>query len=89
MVRSVTVFDEDFTEDDAAAVLDWQNEQTLMCGGCGSPTDETMQADADDRYDAEILICHRCAAADRAEKAFRDGNGSMAGAKRRTWETED
>ncbi len=89
MVRSVTEFDEDFTDDDAAAALVWQTEDALRCGGCGGPTDETMATGADDNYDAEIVVCHRCAAGDRAERAFGEGHGETAGAKRRTWQTDD
>lgn len=90
MVRSVTVFDEDFTEDDMRAALEWQAEQAMMCGGCGRPTDETMDPERADAYDARVVVCHACAAADRAEKAFRSqDNPDLAGLKRQVWESSD
>lgn len=89
MVRSVTVFDEDFTDDDMAAALEWQTEQALKCSGCGGPTDETMAVGADDNYEAELLVCHKCAAGDRAERAYRDDKGDMAGIKRIVREVTD
>lgn len=88
MVRSVTVFDEDFTEDDMHAALDWQLEQSLLCGGCGRPTDETMAVGRDDAYDAEVVVCHACAAGDKAERQYRDADGDVAGIKRRIWESD-
>jgi ribosomal protein L37E len=88
MVRSVTVFDEDFTEDDMAAALDWQTEQANTCRGCGFPLDETTRIGADDAYDAEIVACHACAAGDRTERSYREDKGDMAGARRRIYETD-
>lgn len=82
MIRSVTTFDEDFTEDDMAAALEWQTEQALKCSGCGRPTDETMAKGADDNYDAELLVCHACAAGDRALRTYENDKGDMAGIKR-------
>lgn len=87
MVRSVTVFDEDFTDEDMAAALEWQTEQALKCSGCGRPTDETMSPERAEAYSAEVLVCHACAAGDKAEKAFRSqDNADVAGLKRRVWE---
>lgn len=82
----MTVFDEDFTEDDMRAALEWQEEQALLCSGCGRPTDETMAVGRDDDYNAEILVCHACAAGDRAERIYRTADGDVAGIKRRIWE---
>lgn len=86
MTHSETVFDEDWSEEDMRAALDWQGEQALICRGCGGFVDETMQVGADDDYDAEIVVCHRCAPMDRAEKEYRDAGGDTAGMKRRSWE---
>lgn len=89
MVRSVTVFDEDFTEADMVDALEWQTEDDMKCGGCGRPTDESMAPGRDDAYDAEILVCHACAAADRAEQAFRQqDHPDLAGVKRRIYEAD-
>lgn len=81
MVRSVTVFDEDYTEEDMAAALEWQTEDALKCV-CGQPVDESMAPGRDDAYDASVLVCHACAARDRAMNAFRSqGSPDMAGIK--------
>lgn len=89
MFRSVTVFDEDFTEDDMASALDWQREDAMKCRGCGNPTDESMAVGRDDSYDAELLVCHACAAGDRAERMFRaERNARTDGLKRRIFETD-
>lgn len=42
----------------------------------------------DQAYDAEIWVCHACAAGDREERKWRDGKGDMAGVKRRIWERD-
>lgn len=86
MVRSVTVFDEDFTEDDMDAALDWQTQDGLKCS-CGGFVDETMAPGRDDDFDAEVVTCHRCAARDRMQRAWAQDNGETAGARIRTWET--
>lgn len=89
MVRSVTVFDEDFTEEDMAAALEWQTEQANKCSGCGFSFDETTALGRDESFVAELVVCHACASADRAERAFRQDDGDMAGVRRRIREVED
>lgn len=69
MVRSVTTFDEDFTEDDMDAALEWQMEDRLTCS-CGQPIYESTAVGADDDYEAELLVCHACAEMDRRKRAF-------------------
>lgn len=80
MVRSVTTFDEDFTEDDMAAALDWQAEDNARCS-CGLPLDETTRPDREDTYDVQLLRCHACAAREGAVRAHAEGGGSTAGLK--------
>jgi hypothetical protein len=72
LVRTVTTHDSDYTDDDLAAVLEWQAEQDLLCGGCRMPVTETMDpaADEDSRYVAEPVVCHACAARDRGERHY-------------------
>lgn len=36
----------------------------------------------DQDYDAEILVCHACRAADLTERVYRDGKGDPAGIRR-------
>jgi endogenous inhibitor of DNA gyrase (YacG/DUF329 family) len=79
MSHSVTEFDADFTEADVAAALEWLDEQAVKCPGCGHPRDETMAEDAFERYDAEPLVCHRCAAIDRSRNAWREAKGDPNG----------
>lgn len=78
MVRSVTVFDEDFTDDDMAAALAWQSEQRLTCS-CGFPLDETTAKGRDEAYDVELVTCHVCATADRAIRSHQRDGGDTAG----------
>lgn len=52
------------------AVLEWQREQDLLCPGCGHPRDETMDPEAQDRYDSKALRCFACAAKERAAEKF-------------------
>lgn len=85
----MTLFDEDFTEEDMAAALEWQSEQANRCSGCGFPFDETTAVGRDEAYDAELVTCHACAAGDRAERAHRQDQGDMAGVRRRVWEADD
>lgn len=88
MVRSVTTFDEDFTEEDMGAALEWQSEQATRCS-CGFPFDETTAVGRDESYASEMVTCHACASGDRVERAYREDQGDMAGVRRRTWEVED
>jgi hypothetical protein len=67
----VTTFDEDFTEEDMQDLLYWQAQDALKCSGCGGFTDETMQPGRDDDYAAELVVCHKCAAGNRADRQFR------------------
>lgn len=85
MVRSVTVFDPDFTEDDMAAALAFEDDKALRCGGCGHHVDESMAMGADQFYDSEPIVCHACAARDMAIDRFRKDNGEMAGTKWRVF----
>lgn len=85
----MTVFDEDFTDEDMAAALDWQAEKANTCA-CGQPIDESTAYGADDNYQAELLVCHACAAMERTERAFRaQDNAVTDGLKRRVWSESD
>lgn len=83
------MFDEDWTEQDMADHLGWQAEQALRCSGCGGFVDETMDPANAEAYDAEMVVCHRCAAGDRTERAFmQQKNPDTAGLKRRIYESD-
>lgn len=88
MVQSVTVFDEDFTEDDMAAALTWRIEDKLTCS-CGFPLEESTAPGRDYAYDADVMVCHACAMRDRKERGYREGGGDMAGIRTRVWEIDD
>ncbi len=89
MVRSVTTFDEDFTEEDMQSALEWQAEDRNTCS-CGQPIDESTAVGADDNYEAELVVCHGCAAMDRKERAFRESQSPVTdGLKRRVFPVED
>lgn len=88
MIRSVTVFEEDWTEEDMAAALDWQTEQANRCPGCGFPFDETTDPGAEEKYDTELVRCHACADGDRLERNHRQDGGDMAGMRRRVRELD-
>lgn len=80
MVRSVTTFDAEWTDDDISAAMAWMADDADRCPGCGHHRDESMDIDhAGNFYDAEPVTCHACAARDRAQKAHRDQNGDQAG----------
>lgn len=54
--------------------------KAATCSGCGFPLEETTAVGRDDAYDAELIACHACAAADRALNAFRQApNADTAG----------
>lgn len=89
MFQSVTVFDEDFTDDDMAAALDWQNEKRNICS-CGEPFDESTALGADENYVGELVVCHACAAMDVTEREFRGRPHPVTdGLKRRVRRVED
>ena len=68
--------------------LVWQSEDALKCA-CGGFVDETMAPGRDDDFDAEVVVCHRCAARDRKQRQWTADNGETAGARIRTWESDD
>lgn len=84
------MWDEDFTDDDMEAALEWQAEQAVKCGGCGRPTDETTDPANQDAYDARIVACHACAARDRTQRAFlQQDDVDVAGLKAQIFEVNE
>lgn len=79
MVRSVTTFDADWSDDDITAALAWVADEADRCSGCGHHRDESMAVGQDQAYDAEPIVCHACAARDRAVKAGHDKHLDTAG----------
>lgn len=86
MVRSVTVFDEDWTEEDMAAALEQAHEERVTCRGCGLPLDETM--DPAREYDVELLACRACAVGDQIERRWREAKSNTDGLRKRIFEVD-
>lgn len=61
-----------YLPEDLEAVLEWQQEQDLLCPGCGQPRDETMDPELQNAYRARALRCHACAAKARKAASFGD-----------------
>ena len=59
-----------WTSEDTQAVLDYLQERSMTCPGCGLPRDETMDPEADGFFRARALRCHACAAMAREERRF-------------------
>lgn len=79
MVRSVTTFDAEWTDEDIDAALAWADDDALRCGGCGHHRDESMREGQEQAYDSEPVVCHACAVRDRARAAWADKKGDTAG----------
>jgi predicted Fe-S protein YdhL (DUF1289 family) len=45
--------------------VEWQEYQDSLCSGCGQPRHESFAIENDDKYTAEVLRCHACAARER------------------------
>lgn len=66
LVRSVTTFDERWTDDDLEWALDWHRDRRLRCGGCGFRLDETTDPDRHfNEWDAKTVECKACAQGER------------------------
>lgn len=79
MVRSVTTFDPDWTDEDIAAALGWVDDEASRCAGCGLPRDETFDPQRANSYEATAWSCHACATRDRAQRAWTESKGEQAG----------
>jgi len=79
MVRSVTTFDAEWTDDDVAAALAWQEHERGLCSGCRHPKAETFSKDRANGYEAEPLACHACQARDQAQRKYRKDKGDEDG----------
>lgn len=51
----------------------WAVEQDSVCGGCGHLLAESMDIETDGQWIAEKVVCHSCAARDRASEPEPDG----------------
>jgi hypothetical protein len=56
--------------EDTRDLLDYFQEQALVCPGCGLPRDETMDPEAEMHYRSRAMRCHACAARDREARRF-------------------
>lgn len=85
MVRSVTTFDPDWSDDDLEAALAFVDDEADRCPGCGHHRDESMAHGMDQAYDAEPIVCHACAVTERAQAAAANENRERFGVFWRTW----
>lgn len=53
----------------------------MLCGDCGQPRDVTFAPESFGRFKAEPLVCHACAARDRAARVFAGEKADSAGVK--------
>lgn len=85
-MRSVTVLDAEWTDDDMQHALGWERDKASRCGGCGHHVDEAMDPENASRWDAEPVACHVCAARDKAVRAYRQAKGDEDGVR---WRIKD
>lgn len=79
MVRSVTTFDPEWTDEDVDAALAWVDDEALRCAGCGHHRDESMAEGMDQAYESTGRVCHACADRDRTRAAWAEKKGDTAG----------
>lgn len=80
MVRSVTTFDPDWTDEDRSLALAWAEEEANRCSGCGVPRDEGFDPEhSGNWFQAEAHVCHACEAKDRARRDAADKKHDTAG----------
>lgn len=57
-----------FTDEDAIEILEYLEDEHLVCPGCGQPRMESFAPENEWLYTAIPMACHACAAKRRAEK---------------------
>ncbi|MBX6166288.1 MAG: hypothetical protein IRY84_01385 [Thermobispora bispora] len=73
LVRSTTVWDPLWTEDDLAWALAQRAEDAERCSGCGLPLSETTDPDAEGEYEAPLPTrCHACTALEKRREEYRE-----------------
>jgi hypothetical protein len=65
--RVVAPGDPLWLQEDVTAALEWQAYQRMLCSGCSLPRSETFDIAMDDGYDADVWVCHACAARERKQ----------------------
>lgn len=73
----MTVEDPEFTDDDLAAAVAFEDDKAARCSGCGHHRDESMATGADQDYEAEARTCHACAAVAKSIRAAHQGEGTF------------
>lgn len=72
-MRSTTVREPEWDEEQQAHVMALEMYEALACGGCGGYLPETTAKDADDGYAADLPVrCHRCTAIGVQADGYRD-----------------
>lgn len=66
--------DEAWSSWDRAAAIAWQADQADVCSGCGHRLSESMAPEAEDDYEAHLLVCHACATRGRKAQAIENAS---------------
>lgn len=85
LVRSVTVREPEWTEQDLAGAIALLKVEADTCPGCGEPLSEATHPDAEGGYQADLPTrCHACTELNRVREKYQDGR-SLYFQVRRTW----
>lgn len=76
LVRSVTVHDAGWTDEDRGWALGERANAAAMCpGGCGHPLDESTDPDNEGEYEAPLpTVCFACLRLRKREKEYIDAD---------------
>lgn len=73
LVRSVTVWDPEWTPQDVAWAQAYAEEQAARCPGCGQPLDESTDPANEGAYEAPFPVrCFACSTLEHRQKDYRD-----------------
>jgi hypothetical protein len=64
-----------FTDEDAAEILEFLEDEVLIHAGCGQPLYESTAIENSYRYGARAMQCHACAAKARRFRGLGDRDG--------------
>lgn len=67
-----------FTDADATEIIEYLEDEALLCPGCHQPLIETTAIENTWAYKGETMQCHSCAAKERAYSGFDDRAGVFA-----------
>lgn len=68
-----------WTEEDRAWALALAEVEADTCPDCGQPWSEATAPENEFEYEADLILCHSCAASAKAVRAHQDGKGTTDG----------